>query len=303
MKGQGMLDGKIALVTGASRGIGAGVARELAAQGAQVVLAARTLNPTETGTWQDDGPKVPGTLAENVASIHAAGGCAEAYKIDLSDGDQIKYMVAHVADTYGRIDILVNCAMGFPNDYKGDVWTSDDSDWQGMMDIGVRGKYLTAHFVSQVMLRQKSGLIVNVSAGASKDEYYSPMFRMAMAAVDRMTAAIAHDLKPHGVNAVSVWPRWVRTERVVMATEDATLGFEVSKDDLKMSDTPEFTGRGIAHLARDPDLPLRSGRTFPIVQLAHDYGFYDIDGTCPDLDPFTQSWVEKLTAISNILQS
>jgi dehydrogenase/reductase SDR family protein 1 len=303
MKGQGMLDGKVAIVTGASRGIGAGVARELAGQGAQVVLAARTLDPTEIRAWQDRGPKVPGTLAENVASIEAAGGHAEAYKIDLSERDEIKHMVAYVAKTYGRIDILVNCAMGFPNDYKGDVWTSDDTDWQGMMDVGVRSKYLMAHFVSQVMVQQKSGLIANISAGASKDEYYSPMFRMAMAAVDRMTTAIAHDLKPHGVSAVSIWPRWVRTERVVMATQDASLGFDVSKNDLKMSDTPEFTGRGIAHLACDPDLPLRSGCTFPIVHLAHFYGFCDIDGTRPDLDPFTKGWMEKLTAISNILES
>lgn len=302
MTGLGMLDGKIAIVTGASRGIGAGVARELAAQGAQVILAARTLDPTEASTWQEDGPKVPGTLAENVASIRAAGGRAEAYKIDLSARDQIKKMVAHVAQTYGRIDILVNCAMGFPTEYKGEVWTSDDTDWHGMMEIGVRGKYLTAHFVSQVMMRQKSGLIVNISAGASKDEYYSPMFRMAMAAVDRMTAAIAHDLRPHDVCVVSIWPRWVRTERVVMATKDTTLGFDVSKEDLKMSDTPEFTGRGIAHLARDPDLAQRSGRTFPIVQLAYDYGFCDIDGTTPDHDLFTKSWAKKLTAISNILE-
>lgn len=303
MTNLGMLDGKIALVTGASRGIGAGVARELAAQGAQVILAARTLDPTEASPWQEGGPKVPGTLADNVASIQDAGGRAEACKIDLSDRDQIKQMVAHVAQTYGRIDILVNCAMGFPTDYKGEVWTSDDTDWHGMMEIGVRGKYLTAHFVSRVMMRQKSGLIVNISAGASKDEYYSPMFRMAMAAVDRMTAAIAHDLRPHGVSVVSLWPRWVRTERVVMATKDAALGFDVSKEDLKMSDTPEFTGRGIAHLACDPDLAQRSGRTFPIVQLAYDYGFCDIDGKTPDHDPFTKGWADKLTAISNILET
>lgn len=303
MKSHGMLDGKIALVTGASRGIGAGVARELAAQGAQVVLAARTLDMTELISWKDGGPQVPGTLAENLASIQVAGGRAEVYKIDLSDRDQIKRMVAHVADTYGRIDILVNCAMGFPNDYKGEVWNADDTDWHGVMDIGVRGKYLTAHFVSQIMMRQKSGLIVNVSAGASKDEYYSPVFRMAMAAVDRMTAAIAHDLRPHGVSAVSIWPRWVRTERVVMATEDSALGFDVSKEDLKMSDTPEFTGRGIAHLVCDPDLLQRSGRTFPIVQLAHDYGFCDIDGTYPDLDLSTQRWAEKLASISDILET
>jgi dehydrogenase/reductase SDR family protein 1 len=296
-----MLEGKIAIVAGASRGIGAGIARELAAQGACVILAARTLDKTDISAWHKSGPLVPGTLTENVASISEAGGRAEAYKINLSELDQIKLMIAYVADKHGQIDILVNCAMGFPNDYKGEVWNTDDTAWQAMMEIGVRGKYLATHFVSQVMMRQKSGLIVNISAGASKVEYYNPMFRMAMAAVDRMTAAVAHDLKPHEISAVSIWPRWVRTERVAMAAEDPTLGFDVSKADLAGSDTPEFTGRGIAHLASDPNVLVRSGRIFPIVQLAHDYGFCDIDGTCPDLDPFTQSWSGKLAAISDIL--
>ncbi|WP_162797877.1 hypothetical protein SuNHUV7_09280 (plasmid) [Pseudoseohaeicola sp. NH-UV-7] len=302
MEGQ-MLKGKIALVSGASRGIGAGIARELAAQGAHVVLAARTLNEGEGRNWHAGGPTVPGSLAENVAHIRASGGSAEPFQIDLRDKAQIKKMVAHVVAEHGKIDILANCAMGFPADYKGDIWSSDDTDWDAMMEIGVRSKYLLAHFVSPVMMAQGHGLIVNISAGASKDEYYSPMFRMAMASVDRMTSAIAHDLHPHGVSAVSVWPRWVRTERVLMAAENTDLGFDVSSEDLAQSDTPEFTGRAIAHLFCDPDLTGRSGRCFPLLELAHHYGFADIDGIQPPLDQTSQLWSARLNAIWDILAS
>ena len=296
------LSDKVALVTGASRGIGAGIARELAANGAQVILAARTLQPDPQKTWGDGGPPIPGSLSESVEQIRAAGGKAEAYAIDLSNTSEIEKMIAHIDAQHGRIDILANCAMGFPRSYKGQVWDTGDRDWHAFMDIGVRAKYLAAHFVSKIMLRQRRGLIANISAGASKMEYYNPVFRMAMSAVDRMTAAIADDLKPHGVHAVSIWPRWVRTERVLMAAADDRLGFDVSSDDLEQSDTPEFTGRAIVHLALDPGLSARSGQAFPLLQLAHDYGFTDIDGSVPQLDEFTRDWADRLARIHRILQ-
>jgi dehydrogenase/reductase SDR family member 1 len=296
-----MLSGKISVVTGASRGIGAGIARELAANGATVIMAARTAVADPNATWGEDGPAVPGSLADTLNTIETAGGKAEAYQIDLSDRDQIEKMVAYVAGKYGRIDILANCAMGFPESYKGELWNHPIDDWDTFMDIGVRAKYMMARYVSVQMIKQKSGLIANISAAASKDEYYNPVFRMAMSTVDRMTSAIAHDLRPHGVSAVSIWPRWVRTERVMLAIEDPNLGFDVTPDDLGISDTPEFTGRAIAHLAADPDVLNRSGQVFPLVQLAHDYCFNDLDGTRPPIDDYTRAWVEKLAAIHRIL--
>ncbi len=296
------LSNKIALVTGASRGIGAGIARELAANGARVILAARTLHPDPQQTWGEGGPPIPGSLAENVARIEAAGGKAEAYPIDLSNTAEIEKMIAEIDARHGRIDILVNCAMGFPQSYKGQVWDTADRDWHAFMDIGVRAKYLTTHFASKIMMRERQGLIANISAGASKIEYYNPVFRMAMSAIDRMTAAVADDLKPHNVHAVSIWPRWVRTERVLMAAENEQLGFEVSREDLDESDTPEFTGRAIVQLALDPELSSRSGQTFPLLQLAHDYGFGDLDGSVTELDEFSSDWADRLARISRILR-
>jgi hypothetical protein len=94
----------------------------------------------------------------------------------------------------------------------------------------------------------------------------------------------------------------VRTERVMMATKNPDLGFDVNVDDLKISDTPEFTGRAIAHLAADPNISDRSGLTFPLVQLAHEYEFDDLDGTQPPVDNYTRIWIDKLAAIEKILQ-
>lgn len=299
-----MLSGKIAIVTGASRGIGAGIAREFAANGARVILVARSEKDSgATVQWGGIEPTRLGGLSETLAAIESTGGKAEACPADLLDNDQIEKLVAYVADTYGRIDILANCAMGFPKSYKGEIWNTEAEDWAAQMDVGVRSKYMMARFVSPVMMQQKSGLIANISAGASKDEYYNPVFRMAMSSIDRMTSAIAHDLKPYGVSAVSIWPRWVRTERVMLAVDHPDPLFEVTADDLAFSDTPEFTGRAIAHLAADPNLGTRSGRTYPLVQLAHDYGFSDLDGTRPPIDDHTRNWMRKLSAIHDILHN
>jgi NAD(P)-dependent dehydrogenase (short-subunit alcohol dehydrogenase family) len=169
-----------------------------------------------------------------------------------------------------------------------------------MMEVGVRGKYLAIHEVAKIMVPQKVGLIVNISAGASKINYYHPLFRMAMAAVDRLTEATAFDLKDTGVSCLSIWPRWVRTEWMLMANDNSDLGIEVSETDLGESDSPEFTGRAIAHLAADPKVKARSGEIIPVVALAHEYGFDDLDGTRPPMDEFTQDWSGRLKQLRAI---
>lgn len=298
-----MLASKTVLVVGASRGIGAGIARELAACGAHVILAARTSIAEDAPSFGSLGPILSGSLAENLAAIRATGGSAESHSVDLLKPQQIKAMITKIEQHHERLDVVVNCAMGFPGSYKGSISDSDDDQWQSMIDVGVRGKYLINHHVSKIMKRQQGGLIVNISAGASKIEYYSPIFRIAMAAVDRMTEAVAHDLHDDGVSCISLWPRWVRTEWMLMATKNPALGIDVSKEDLAASDSPEFIGRAIAHLAADPNVKSYSGHIIPVVALSHAYGFSDIDGNQPPLDDFTQTWITKLNAIRKTVKS
>jgi dehydrogenase/reductase SDR family protein 1 len=298
-----ILTGKIALVTGASRGIGRGVARALAAEGALTVLTARTRDDGEGVTWGDGGPAVPGSLAATAGEIRAAGGAAEIIPADLSDAGAIAALVGQVIERFGRIDILANCAMGFPDSFEGNFWETPVSDWALQVDIAVRAKYLLARAAAPAMIAQGGGLIANISSAASKDDFYNAAYRVAMAGVDRMTSAMAADLRPHGVAVVSIWPRWVRTERVMIAAREAQPGFPVTPEDLAVSDTPEFTGRAIAHLAADPAVMARSGQILPVVQVAHDYGFADLDGVRPEIDDYTRDWVRKLAAIEDILRT
>ena len=298
-----MLASKTVLIVGASRGIGAGIARELAASGAHVILAARTSIAEDAPSFGSLGPILSGSLTENLAAIRATGGSAESHSVDLLKPQQIKAMITKIEQHHERLDVVVNCAMGFPGSYKGSISDSDDDQWQSMIDVGVRGKYLINHHVSKIMKRQKDGLIVNISAGASKIEYYSPIFRIAMAAVDRMTEAVAHDLRDDGVSCISLWPRWVRTEWMLMAAKNPALGVDVSKEDLAASDSPEFIGRAIAHLAADPNVNNYSGHIIPVVALSHEYGFSDIDGNQPPLDDFTRTWITKLNAIRKTVKS
>lgn len=282
----GLLDGKVALVTGASRGVGRGVAVMLAAEGAEVIAAARTLTPDEAPRRGHDGSRLPGSLQETVAAIEAAGGKAHAMRCDLTDEADIARTIDRAIGECGQLDIVVNNALPDVS-LEGDFWDVTLSAWDTMVAVGPRAYYAVAHHAAPHLIRRRRGLIVNVSAALAAAPGYSTALSACCAAIDRLAQGMADDLRPHNVAAVSFWPGYVRTERVLLGARDEEegLGLRPGFDPVKDADSPELQGIAIARLAADPDLMRYSGKVQVVTDLAARYGFVDIDGAVPKGSP------------------
>jgi len=273
------LDGKVALVTGASRGIGKGIALELGAAGATVYVTGRTV---EAGQFP-----VPGTIGETVAEIGALGGRGIALACDHHVDGQVEAVFDRVMREGGRLDVLVNNVFSAPTmaPWLGiPFWELPIDAWDETIDIGVRSHYVAARYAVPLMFAAGGGLIVNVSSSGAVQYAHNVSYGVGKAALDKMTADMAHELTPHGVAVVSIWPGLVRTEVVTMGARETDDGRSVlglpgeGEFDLADAESPRFSGRAVTALAGDPDVMGRTGRAFPVAQLAADYGFTDVDG-------------------------
>ncbi len=276
-----MQSSTVAVVTGASRGIGKGVALELGASGATVYVTGRTV---------DAGP-LPGTVGETAAEIDAMGGTGVAVACDHHDDDQVAALFARVEAEQGRLDILVNNVYSAPDlvPWLGKkYWELPIKAWDQVIDIGTRSHYVASVLGTPLLLTSGGGLIVNVSSSGAVAYAHNVVYGVGKAAVDKMTADMAVDLEGTGVTVVSLWPGLVHTELLEMGArrEGAEVFIELPGEgrfDLSGAETPRFLGRAVVALADDPGLADRSGRPFTSAGLARELGFTDVDGRIPEV--------------------
>jgi dehydrogenase/reductase SDR family protein 1 len=267
------LDGMTALVTGATRGVGRGCAVELAAQGAAVYITGRTLHEGDS-RW-------PGSLESTIAEASELGGRVEGIVCDHRDDEQVAAAFERVRGERDRLDVLVNNAFLIPDDMDPNApfWESGLDCWDDMHQVGARSAYVATWLAAPIMIEQGGGLIACVSSQGARYFTLHPAYGAAKAALDRTVRDCGHQLEPHGVAAVSIWPSFVTTERML------ALDAEEWNLDLEGAESPRFTGRGIAALLCDDQLMSRTGRVFTTRQLADEYGFTDVDGSLPDGAP------------------
>jgi len=280
----GPLAGRVALVAGATRGAGRGIAVQLGAAGATVYVTGRTTR------LQRSEMNRPETIEETAALVDAAGGRGIAVQVDHLVPDQVRNLVAHIDREQGRLHVLVN-----------DIWGAttmewNKSVWESTLEIGLRTLRLavdthaiTSHFAIPLLIRHPGGLVVEVTDGT--DEYNATTYRvsffydLAKAAVNRMAFALAHELPPHGATALSLTPGWLRSEAMLDAygvSEERWRDATRISPHFAISESPAYVGRAVAALAQDPDVSRWNGKSLSSGQLAKVYGFTDLDGSQPD---------------------
>lgn len=268
------LSGKVALVTGASRGVGKGIAQGLGEAGATVYVTGRT---TEEGKAA---VTLSGTIQETADEVTRLGGKGIAVRCDHARDDEVEQLFGQIATEQGRLDILVNNVWGGYEHFNDgtefwkekEFWTIPLSRWDKSFQAGVRAHYAASVLAAPIMIAQGSGLIVNVSYFAAQRDDKGVIYGVAKAADDRMVACMAHELREHRVAVLSLYPGLVRTEGVMKAADYF---------DLSNSESPQFIGRAVAALAADPDILNKTGQVVVSAAVAQEYGFSDVDGKQP----------------------
>jgi NAD(P)-dependent dehydrogenase (short-subunit alcohol dehydrogenase family) len=289
------LKGKVAVVAGASRGAGRGIALALGSAHATTYVVGRTVR---------GGPKPPdgaeGTIDHTAEEVTARGGKGIAVRVDCTIESDVAALFDRVQEEHGKVDILANAvfggaevfatmdewlaAMGRP------FWDQPISQWRSMMTAGAFAYYLTSYHAARLMANAREGLIVGVTdgviAGASADDYQGQLiWDLSHTCINRLMLGMAVEGKAHGIAVVTLMPGFMRTERVLMnlKTDELKKMFRFDK-----SESPEYIGRAVAALAADTNVMAKTGKIHFVADLASEYGFTDIDGRyIPKFDPFS----------------
>ena len=275
------LDDVVALVTGASRGAGRGIALELGAAGATVYVTGRSVRGRPT---TDD---VPGTIDESAQAVTDRGGRGIAVRCDHTVDSEVEALFSRIRADHGRLDLLVNNVWGGYENAECrplalvPFWEQPLHQWDGMFTAGVRAHLTASRLAVPLMLSRRHGLIVSTTANLDALPYMRNVFYdLAKNAIARLTWAMAQELREHGIATLAVAPGFMRTERVVEAFRRAA-ALDALDGPGGPKETTTYLGRAIVALASDARVIEKSGQLLEVGTLAREYGFTDINGTQP----------------------
>lgn len=300
-----LLQNQVALVTGATRGIGKGIAIALAQAGATVYITGRSVNPEDAPIVQDG---VSGSLRETQNTIATAGGQCISVAVDHSDDDQVRSLFDRIqSEQKGQLDILVNNVYGgvsaLRNAHAQGFWEDGPELWDACNNVGLRSHYVASIYAARLMVPRQQGFICTISSWGSLSPIFGVAYGAGKSACDRLAAEMARELQPHGITSLSLWPGIVGTEHITQVFKEAQQGkieggnaniqtpstqtpsaqtpsMAMIRDQYNW-ETPLFTGRVLAALAADPQLSKRAGRVNIVAELAHTYGIVDEVGQRP----------------------
>ncbi len=280
------LQGKITLVTGATRGIGKGIAIGLGEAGATVYITGRTLNTSELA----DG-KIGGTLEETKKEVEKAGGICIPVQVDHSDDEQVRSLFERIKNEQnGQLDLLVNNVFSgvkaIADAHGTPFWKNAPSLWDAINNVGLRSHYIASLYAARLMSQRQQGLICTISSWGALSYIFGVAYGVGKTACDRLAADMAVELKSHNIASLSIWPGIVGTENMsnlvgAMNTLEDNDGQITSLSDRYNWETPLFTGRVIAALAAEPNLINNTGKVQIVAELAKKYNIVDENGNLP----------------------
>ena len=279
------LNGKVALVAGATRGAGRGIAIELGAAGATVYVTGRSTREQRSEVNR------PETIEETAELVREAGGQAIAMQVDHLDPAQVQALIARIEQEQGRLDVLVNDVWGadYLIEWNVPVWKHSLDRGLHMLRLAIDTHIITSHFALPLLIRNQGGLVIEMTDGTA--EYNSTNYRvslfydLAKTSVIRMAWAQAQELRPHQCTALALSPGWLRSEQMLDAygvTEANWRDATAKQPHFIITETPRYVGRAVAHLAADPEVARWNAQSLSSGQLAKIYGYTDVDGSQPD---------------------
>jgi len=281
------LRGRVAVVTGASRGAGKGIAVELGAAGATVYVTGRSTRARPATTYArilalSELPRMPGSIEDTAEEVTREGGRGIPVRCDHTDAADVESLFARVQRDGDRLDLLVNNAWGgheaFTGVFDAPFWEQPLDQWDAMLDRGVRNHLLASRTAIPFMLQRRAGLIVTTTFW-DRDRYIrgNLVYDLAKSAMNRLAFGMAEELRPHGIASVAVSPGWMRTELILTGHRTDEAHWR-ERPALARTESPRYLGRAVVALAADPRVLDRTGQVLRVADLAREYGFTDVDG-------------------------